>query len=510
MTIRNLDRFVRKLRDEVAELDPAARNGFDQFFRYRDDPVGFVRDILGAASATLRSTGAPYQFSILTALASESRIAVRSGHGVGKSTLDAWAALWWLLTRPYSRVIIVAPEFSRQVRAVLFGEIRKWAQRSKVALPVQVLANRVTVTGFGDEWGAIGLPATEPHRIEGFHAEAGVLLILDETKGVPDAVYDALQGALTGQEDNRLLVTSTPGAPTGIFYRIFSEARDDWRLHHIPSPDSSLVSPAWVEQRRKEWGEASPLYVARVLGDFPQDEEGVLLPLRDLEAAVGRSLDQDQEGERDGENGDEAGRKDPPVTLGVDPARFGPDRTALAIWRGRRLERVISRQGMDLMKTAAWVASYIHRLNPARVRIDSVGLGAGLVDRLNQMGHDVEDVNVGRAASDPELYANLRAELFWRFREELEKRQLALPDDEQLLAELSAVRYDFAPAGQVRVEKKDQAKKRLGRSPDLADAAVLGFGPATAEPGRFAYIGGHIVDLARGEIVREMGPFMML
>ncbi len=166
----------------------------------------------------------PLPVGVLDDLVAQPRVTVRSGHGVGKSAVCGWATLWWLTTRPLSRVVVVAPEFSRQVRSVLCGEIRKWWRRSKVELPVKVLANRVLVEGFGEEWSAIGLPATEPHRIEGFHSEAGVLLILDETKGIGQDVSDALQGALTGLEENRLLVSSTPGGTLGPFYRIW--ARD--------------------------------------------------------------------------------------------------------------------------------------------------------------------------------------------------------------------------------------------------------------------------------------------
>ena len=112
------------------------------------------------------------------------------------------------------------------------------------------------------------MPATEPDRLEGMHSEAGVLLILDETKGIGQDVYDALQGALTG-DDNRLLVTSTPGGPSGPFWRIWQRGEDTWIRHHIPSPDSSLVQPSWVEGRAREWGVSSPLYQARVLGGLP-------------------------------------------------------------------------------------------------------------------------------------------------------------------------------------------------------------------------------------------------
>ena len=449
------------MRDDVAALDVAADSSFEA---YRDDPPGFVRDVLGAESATRRSTGEPYQFSVLEDLATDPRVAVRSGHGVGKSTLDAWAAIWWVLTRPFSRVVIVAPEFTRQIRAVLFSEIRKWVRRSKVPLPLSVLANRVLFEGCGDEWGVIGLPATEPDRIEGFHAEGGVLLILDETKGIPKDVYDALQGALTGKADNRLLVTSTPGPPSGIFYDVFSKGRDDWKLHHVPSTDSSMVSESWVEQRKREWGEASPLFVARVLGDFAEEAEGTLFKLRDLEAAVERILERP------------TGDDHPGLAFGVDLARFGDDASALAVWLGPELLEIHLQRGLDTMQAASWIASEMNRRKPSVVRLDEIGLGAGVVDRLHQLGHEnVEGVNVGSRPMRPDLFLNVRAEIFWLLKEALERGEVSLPDDEGLIAELSAIRYQYSANGRIQLEPKAETKKRIGRSPDLADAAVLGF-----------------------------------
>ena len=467
MTLRDLHRHAEALKREVRALRPDA-DIEDRFAQYRDDPVGFVTEILGAKSARRRSTGQEYQFDILRQLVEHPRVAIRSGHGVGKSAVDAWAALWWLMTHPLSRIVIVAPEFQRQVRAVLFAEIRSWVRVARVPLPVEVLSNRIQVEGYGDEWGAIGLPATEPHRIEGFHAKGGVLLILDETKGIPDAVYDALQGALTGHAENRVLVTSTPGAPTGIFHRIFSSARDDWCLHHLPASDSSLVSETWVKTRRRDWGEQSPLYRARVLGEFPDDEEGSLFRLSDLDAAVDRKLD--------GQEGFGS------LVFGVDPARFGPDKTALAIWNGNELLEILTRQGMDLMETASWIASEINRRRPDRVRIDGIGLGAGLVDRLRQIGHAVEDVNVSERADDADLYVNRRAEIAWEFRGALERGAVSLPSDDALIAELSAFQYDYDSKGRIRLEKKDRTRRELGRSPDKADAALLGFDAQTNGP----------------------------
>ena len=455
----SLKALTDSLRREVAALDLQQTD----YAVYRDDPVGFVRDVLGVESATRRSDGGPYQFEILEDLASHARIAVRSGHGVGKSAVDAWAALWWLLTRPLSRVLMVAPTFERQVKAILMSEVRKWVRHA--GLPVQVLSTGAHVDGFGDEWAIIGVPATDPDRIEGFHSEGGVLLVLDETKGIGQDVYDALQGALTSRVDSRLLVTSTPGGPAGLFHRVFTKDRGLWRLHHLSSVDSTQVSEDWVQARRDEWGESSPLYQARVLGEFPEDAEGTLLSLGLLEAAV----------EADGETG--------PVTLGVDPARFGPDCTAVAVWEGKKLVEVHVRRGLDVMAVASWAHSLANMHGAERVSVDEIGLGAGVVDRLRQLGcRGLTAVNVARAASRKDLFQNLRAELAWQFREALERGEIALPDDDSLLAELSGLRYDYDSYGRIRLEQKDEMRQRIGRSPDRADAAILALKPREEPP----------------------------
>ena len=155
---------------------------------------------------------------------------------------------------------------------------------------------------------------------------------------------------------------------------------------------------------------------------------------------------------------------------------------------------VSTRRSLDTMEVASWVASEINRKNPDRVRIDEIGIGSGVVDRLKQMGHYVDSVNIARKADKLELFQNERAAMFWRLREALEKGEISLPDDEALLAELSALRYSFDPKGRIVIEKKEIAKKRIGRSPDLADAVALGYLSGGGHPGLLCS-GGIIYDL---------------
>ncbi len=442
----------------------------EQFGQYRADPVAFCRDVLGVTSATRRSSGELYQFSVLADVAHEPRVAVRSGHGVGKSAIDAWAALWWLMSRPLSRVVVLAPEYSRQVRAILFSEMRKWARRAAVQLPVQVLASRALVEGFGEEWSATGMStAGDPDRIEGFHAEGGVLVICDETKGIPQDAFDAAQGALSGLEDSRLLVTSVPGgAGAGPFWNACVRDAARWVVHPIPSPDSSLVLPGWVADRAADWGVGSPLYQTRVLGEFAEVGEGVLFPLPLLEAAAERVPPADAEA---------------PVGLGVDVARsVAGDLNCIALLERGRLRVLRTWRSPDLMTTTAKVVQTLAETGSGQLAVDVGGPGGGVADRLQELGYQVQAVHFGGAAEEATRFRNRRAELFWRLREALERGTVALPNDDAVRADLSAIRYMFTSAGQIQIESKDECRRRLGRSPDRADALALALAAAATPP----------------------------
>ncbi len=430
----------------------------------------FCRNELGVESATRRSTGAAYQFGVLTDLVESPRVAVRSGHGVGKSAIDAWAALWWLVSRPLSRVIVLAPEYSRQIRAVLFSEMRKWSRRAKEPLPVEVLANRVLVDGFGEEWSATGMSAAgDPDRLEGFHAEGGVLVILDEMKGIPQDAFDAVQGSLSGLEDSRLLVTSVPGgAGSGPFWKACQDSAR-WCIHHVPSTDSSLVAPEWVDDRAKDWGLGSPLYQTRVLGEFAEAGEGMLFPLPLIEAAMERQPTT-AEGAR--------------AALGVDVARsVAGDLNTVARCQGGCLDVLRTWRSPDLMKTAEKVLHVVAETGIRKLAVDVGGPGGGVADRLTQLGYDCTSVHFGGGADEPKRFRNKRAEMFWRLREALEKGELSLSDDDEVRADLSAIRYGFTADGRIEIEGKDEVRRRLGRSPDRADALALSLVAATLESG---------------------------
>jgi hypothetical protein len=225
------------------------------------------------------------------------------------------------------------------------------------------------------------------------------------------------------------------------------------------------VSKSYAEEIAREYGENSNVYRVRVEGEFPLSEDDAVIPLGLVEAAVGR----------------EVHPNDMAMVWGLDVARFGDDSTALAKRRGNVLiEPVKERRKLDLMQSAGWIAREWEQTpidkRPAAINVDVIGLGAGVVDRLREMGLPVRGVNVGEAASvDEKRFMRLRDELWFRVRDWFDARDCAIVRDDGLISELVAPKYKIESSGKIKVESKDDMKKRGIKSPNKADAFCLTF-----------------------------------
>ena len=330
--------------------------------------------------------------------------------------------------------------------------------------PLDVFTTRAQVAGY-PEWACEGVPATKPGNFAGFHSDR-MLVIADEAKALDRAVFEELHGVLaSARNEARLLLLSTAGPAEGYFYDCFARRQELWKLHRTPSTESPFAA-GFAERMREEClGEHDPVYRMRVLAQFAEDVEGQLIPISRIHAAVNRELDDQEEDE------------EVATVLGCDIARFGDDRTVVCVRRGGEVVELKSWRGADLMTTAERISSFINA-HKARARVDVIGIGSGVVDRLKQLGHgsNVEGVNVAAAASKRETFANLRAELGWRLRQLFEEGEISIPDDPGLVSEVAALRYEYDTRGRIKLEAKDAAKARLGRSPDLADSLMLAFG----------------------------------
>ena len=423
-------------------------------------PVAFAREVLGV---TLWEK----QEEVLTALTTNRRVAVKAGNGLGKGFCAAVAVLWYMHAHQDSAIVLTTAPTFRQVRHILWRQIRRLYRPAAGALEGKMLDTRWDLS---DGRYALGLSADGADQFQGFHSP-NMFIVVDEAEGVSDDIYEAIESVMTSDEPLLLLI-GNPTTMTGAFRRAFHEER---RIYHpitISAFDSpnvragrvvmpGLTTSAWVEERREIWSEDSAVYRARVLGQFPEQEDNTLLKLSDIEAAADRNPP--------GADGVSS------VVLAVDVARFGSDRSVILRRRGNRVEEIQALRQMDTMQLAGRVAAAIRDCGPSDVYIDEVGVGAGVVDRLHELGHPVRGINVGRRSRRPETYANLRAEAYWTLAERFRSGNISIPDDNELVSELAALRYYYDRNSHVKIECKDEMRKRGLRSPDKADALMLAF-----------------------------------
>lgn len=432
----------------------------DALAYYADHPVEWVEDTFGV-------TPDPWQAEALRALAAGRNVAVRSGHGVGKTAFAAWSVLWYLATRPFALIPCTAPT-QHQLSDLLWAEIARWLNRSALREEIEWTATRVAMRGHASTWFAVARASNKPENLAGFHAQH-LLYVVDEASGVPDELMAVVDGALTN-EGARLVMVGNPTRATGYFADRF--ARDDprWYTATISSEESPRVSREWIEQMRADWGRDSDTYRVRVLGLPPRGEATGFIPAPLVEAAMDRY---------------DTTPADGPLEIGVDVARYGDDKSAVCARRGYKVVYLEARQGLSNPEVAAWVAQVVQDLaEPGErpiVRVDDDGVGGGVTDLLRLM------VSEGTANLTPmpatfggkgdRWYATNAGVMWGHLRKLMQDGLLALPRDQELLVQLTNRTFSVNLKGKIVLEKKEHMKERGLRSPDKADALALAFAP---------------------------------
>jgi hypothetical protein len=352
----------------------------------------------------------------------------------------------------------------RQVRKVVWGEIADAYKNSRVPIGGTLLTHELQ-SGDPRHY-MIGYTATRSDAFQGFHSD-NVLVVVTEASGISPEIWKGIDALMTARAHAKLLaIGNALYEPGSEFAAMFAEKAAIYKTHTLDSRKSPYCSPEWIEEMRTIYGEGSPVWLARVEGIFPTDVADTLIPLGWIERAHSRWTNEEP--------------LEAPA-LGVDVARFGSDETVFYEARGPRVRCVYVAQGHDLMDTAGRVAAWINEQKKTggdaaarRVRIDDTGLGGGVTDRLRELGHYVTPINFGASASDSERYANARSELFFTLRERFRTNEIALdPADRKLLRDVSTIKYRMTSKGQIQLESKADMKKRLGHSPDRADALAL-------------------------------------
>lgn len=449
----------------------------DRLYGFRDDPCGFVRDVLGADIWSK-------QAEILRAVRDHDRIAVRSCNGSGKTFLAAHAVLWWVATRPEGVVVTTAPTL-RQVQSLLWREIRGAYHRSEGAIGGDISKAALEL---GPRNFALGIATDRAERFQGFHA-GEILFVVDEASGVSEEIFDAIRGSMTSR-NAKLLLIGNPTKLYGTFYDAFHGQYRHWHTIHISAFDcisasgkselaaSRLVTASWAADMAAMLGKESAEYQIRVLGQFPSAADDALISVSSIERAIARWQDDggsETQSEAPSSNWFDSEDAAAQVIVGLDVARFGNDRSVACARRDGRVLEIEAWKGADVMRTSGRVLEFAKRNDASIIVVDESGVGGGVLDRLREVD-EVESfgINVGRAAGNRERYANLRAELFDGLRSRFDQDDIAIPNDKELVAELSAIRYFFTSRGQLQLEDKRKYSGRSG-SPDKADALMLAF-----------------------------------
>lgn len=441
---------------------------------HRLDPAAWVSDRLGEFLWSK-------QREIADSVQANRYTAVQACHSAGKSFLAARLAAWWIDTHPAQEAFVVSTAPSGpQIKAILWREINR--THSKGGLPGRLNQSEWWI---GSEMVGMGRKPSdyEPTAFQGIHARY-VLVIIDEACGIPESLWNAVDSLVTN-EDCRVLAIGNPDDQSSHFATVCRPG-SGWNVLRVDGletpnftdevvPDSlrpMLLSETWVDERRQRWGESSPLFASKVRGLFPEDSEDSVIPLSWVVAAQNRWREWN-----------DAGRELGPLSaIGIDVARGGSDQTVAAPRHGDIVLELATRTGSqsgDTMATVAWVQTLAGDL-AAELIVDSIGVGAGVVDRLREMGYRTVGfvASAGTAMTDAtgDLgFINKRAAAWWSLRDMLDPGRdpkLCLPPSDDLAADLSAPKWALRSGRKIQVESKDEIRKRLGRSTDEGDAVI--------------------------------------
>lgn len=431
-------------------------------------PAYFLREALGVEHLY------PKQLEIPESVLAHRRTTVVGCNGSGKDWTSGRVVLWWLwrwhhLGEP-AKVVIIGPT-TRQVEEIVWREARLGFNRAKLPLPGRMMP-RAAKYELSDEAFAIGFATDDEYSLTGYHSPH-LLTIVTEAHAVEQSHIDSVKRL----NPERILLTGNPFSSGGEFYDSHHDLRELYHQITISAFDTpnvierrvvipGMVTIDDVEERQAEWGEDNPLYIAGVLGEFPEVLDGSLLSMSAALAAQAR-----YESWTRGEWSPDVA----PSVLAIDVARGGLDKT-VAYHRAGQVARVVYRkQGTDLMSTVGFIQQYraAHRLDA--IVVDGTGLGAGVVDRCRELGIAVIDFQAGAQALDPKRFVNRIAECWWYARQAVLAEWLAFEPDKATVGQLVTRKYTVQSDKRIKLESKDDIRKHGRRSPDEADALAMSF-----------------------------------
>ncbi len=437
---------------------------------HRKDPVGWVRDVLGEQLWS-------GQAKMIESTTKFRKTVVKAAHSVGKTRGLSRLVLWWVSVHPIGEaLVVITSDNDDNIKGGVWREVI--AAHAKAGLPGKVTLdakwhagpNNQTLVAFGRK------PAdTNPTGLQGLHAKY-ILVIIDECAGVPAALWDACE-SLASNKNGVILAVGNPTDPNSHFAEVCKPG-STWEVQQISAFDTpaytgeevpetileNLVDPVWVEERKKVYGIGSPMWCARVLGEFPEVGNDSLIQPKWIEAAQKRKLDRTWK-----------------PRMAWDIARFGEDETIGYRREGGwvRLQRAHSKT--DTMVTAGHILKARNDINSesrieawTEIVVDEDGVGGGVIDRLREQDVDVVGFRGGLPAYDPTTYFDRRSELYWMLRQEFEAGEIDIDElDDVLAAQLGNIKWTVDSKGRIKVETKKEMRKRGVPSPDRADAVMM-------------------------------------
>lgn len=445
--------------------------------RYRHDPVLFVKEMFDAEPE-------PEQIEMLNSVNENRMTTVKAGHGVGKTTTLAWVVLWFMFTRPFPKVPCTAPTM-HQLRDILWAEISKWLSKSTVLKELFYwTVERLALARNEEKWFAVARTATKPDAMQGFHSES-LLFVLDEASGINDIIFEPILGALTGEE-TKLIMVGNPTKTSGFFYDSFTKNRSMFHCITLNAEHSKRVTHDFVNSIIALYGKDSDPYRVRVLGEFPKSQADTFISLELIERAtiLPPSIQPDDVYE---------------ISLGVDVARYGDDESIIIsdIYTGKKhiakIEDILYKNStVELTGHVKQIIRKYNELYPkiaVQVNVDGGGVGAGVVDELDNDYSDLKYIvnektfggSGGSLADEPMQYSNDTGIMWGNIKRLLMNEELIIPDDAELITQLSNRKYKIDEDGKILLERKADMKKRGAHSPDRADALALALSTHTSQ-----------------------------
>jgi len=442
---------------------------------YPTDPIEFMHDYLGIRPWAK-------QEEIVYAVWENRYTSVASCHAIGKSFITAAILITFLHTHENSIVLSTAPT-GRQVEHVLWRNVRSlWRQAKRPLLGRRPLTTRYDIA---DNWYAMGFKPNdqETDPLQGFHAE-NLLAIIDEAAGSPPSIIDGMMAAMTSG-GSKMMMIGNPTSTSGPFFDSHHSKKDQFKTFTVAWPDTPnytegydkfgyLITQKWVDDVISRYGEESPYVQSRVYARWVSSDD-VLISGSDIETAQNREITEEQFAILE------------PIEAGLDVARDGGDRTILCIRRGAWVEGMYQITSGDGMETAGKALRKIRDIVgdvPVHLKIDEIGVGTSVLDFANLATRDfseyrtirVTGVNFSKKPWDMEQYYNQRSEAYNLLAGRFKSGQIGGNIANEAASELSDIKTKYnGKHTQPVVEPKDEIKKRLGRSPDYADAIVLAF-----------------------------------